>query len=259
MNYGVCSLSLVPCRAEPSDRSEMVTQLLFGDHFEILEREAKWSKIRIAFDAYECYIDNKQITFIDRSEFQSLEKIKFQRLSNDLASLLSSGKDRIEPILLGSHLPEIKDSKFILSGTEYQFEGVCTELKKHGSRDDIIENAFMYLEAPYLWGGKSPFGIDCSGFVQMAFKLSGYKLPRDAWQQAELGETLSFVEEALPGDLAFFDNEEGRIIHVGIMLQNAHIIHASGKVRVDKLDHHGIFNQETGTYSHNLRLIKRSL
>jgi len=117
----------------------------------------------------------------------------------------------------------------------------------------------MYLNAPYLWGGRSPFGIDCSGFTQVIYKLNGFKLPRDASQQATIGETLSFIEESESGDLAFFDNEEGNIIHVGIMLENNNIIHASGKVRIDKIDHQGIFNSETNTYSHRLRLIKKIL
>ncbi len=125
------------------------------------------------------------------------------------------------------------------------------------SRAALIENAYLYLHAPYLWGGKSPFGIDCSGFTQMVFKLNGKLLKRDAYQQAEEGETLSFLEEAEEGDLAFFDNEDGKIIHVGIVLRDFKIIHASGKVRIDSLDHEGIFNSETQKYSHRLRLIKR--
>ena len=110
-----------------------------------------------------------------------------------------------------------------------------------------------------MWGGRSFFGIDCSGFTQIAFKLNGFKLPRDASQQALIGTPLSFVEEAQAGDLAFFDNEEGKIIHVGIILEDAKIIHASGKVRVDKLDHYGIFNVDSKRYSHHLRVIKRVL
>jgi cell wall-associated NlpC family hydrolase len=113
------------------------------------------------------------------------------------------------------------------------------------------------LNAPYLWGGKTPFGIDCSGFTQMVYKLNGYHLSRDASQQATQGEALSFIEESEPGDLAFFDNEEGNIIHVGIIMENNYIIHASGKVRVDRLDHLGIFNPETQKHTHKLRVIKK--
>lgn len=259
VNYGVATLSLIPCRAEAADSSEMTTQLLFGDHFEILEQGKKWSKISIAWDGYECFVDNKQISPISAAEFETLNKLRFPQVSLDLVSLIRSGEDVVQAILLGSHLPNINNANFQLAGNRYKFEGSHSSTYERQGRSAIVENAFMYLQTPYLWGGKSPFGIDCSGFVQMVFKLSGYKMPRDAWQQAEMGETLSFVEEALPGDLAFFDNQEGKIIHVGILLQDARIIHASGKVRIDKLDHHGIFNQELGTYTHNLRLIKRSL
>ena len=110
---------------------------------------------------------------------------------------------------------------------------------------------------PYLWGGKSTFGIDCSGLTQQVYKLGGYELPRDAYQQAELGEVLSFVEEAEPGDLAFFDNADGKIIHVGIILGDYKIIHAHGKVRIDPFDSNGIFNTDSQKYSHKLRFIKK--
>jgi cell wall-associated NlpC family hydrolase len=115
----------------------------------------------------------------------------------------------------------------------------------------------MYLNAPYLWGGVTPFGIDCSGFTQMVYKLNGYKLKRDASQQATQGEALSFIEESEAGDLAFFDNEEGKIIHVGIIMSDNYIIHASGKVRIDRIDHLGIYNVDTERHTHKLRVIKK--
>ena len=115
----------------------------------------------------------------------------------------------------------------------------------------------MFLNAPYLWGGKTPFGVDCSGFTQMVYKLNGYKLMRDASQQSKQGEALSFIEESEPGDLAFFDNEEGNIIHVGIIMDDNYIIHASGKVRIDRLDHLGIYNAEINKHTHKLRVIKK--
>ena len=123
----------------------------------------------------------------------------------------------------------------------------------------MADSAYTFINAPYLWGGRSPLGIDCSGFTQVVYKLAGQKLQRDAYQQADQGITLGFIEEAEAGDLAFFDNDEGKIIHVGILLGQGKIIHASGKVRIDRIDHQGIFNEETGKYSHKLRIIKRIL
>src|SRR5690606_19751564 len=125
------------------------------------------------------------------------------------------------------------------------------------SRTQLLKTAFMYLNAPYLWGGKTPFGIDCSGFTQMVYRLNGYMIPRDASQQAKIGEPLSFIEESEVGDLAFFDNEEGNIIHVGIIMEDNYIIHAHGKVRIDRLDHLGILNIDTGRHTHKLRVIKK--
>lgn len=251
--FGICNLSIVPCRKEPSDASEMVTQLLFGEHFEIIEEQKKWSKIHIAHDKYECWIGNKQFQKISDAFTKSLHKDHLP-LTADLLQIATGPENNVFPLLLGSTLPYFRAGNFNLESKEYSYSGEIAEPKE--SREQIVENAFLYLNAPYLWGGRSPFGIDCSGLTQMAYRLSGLPLKRDAWQQAEQGITLSFLEEAQEGDLAFFDNEEGRIIHVGIILKDNFIIHASGKVRIDPIDHYGIFNTETKTYSHQLRLLK---
>ena len=157
------------------------------------------------------------------------------------------------PITLGASLSFLNHND--INSNNYEFEGLKTSGIK--PKSNIVDTAHMYRSAPYLWGGKTPFGIDCSGFTQMVYKLNGYKLLRDASQQATQGEVLSFIEESEPGDLAFFDNEEGKIIHVGIMLENNYIIHASGKVRIDRLDHLGIYNAELNRHTHRLRVIKK--
>ena len=163
-------------------------------------------------------------------------------------------------ITLGSSLPQFRKNKLKLGEQDFSFEGNALNSSSIEHTETAIEElATKYLNAPYLWGGRSIWGIDCSGFTQLVFKMLGIKIRRDAYQQADQGITLGFIEEAEPGDLAFFDNEDGKIIHVGILLGQGKIIHASGKVRIDRIDHQGIFNEETGKYSHKLRIIKRIL
>lgn len=260
MKYGICHLSVVPCRLEPSDKSEMVTQLLFGEVLKIYEeKRAGWRKIKTGFDEYDCWIDEKQFVEINETEFERLNTSPI-KVCAEMANIITNEVDNsLTPILLGSSLPNFKANKIRFNEFIFQYDGQLLDTSKEQTKDNIVANAMMYLNTPYLWGGRSPFGIDCSGFTQVIYKLNGFKLPRDASQQSEIGDTLSFIEESESGDLAFFDNEEGNIIHVGIMLENNRIIHASGKVRIDKIDHQGIFNTETNTYSHRLRLIKKVL
>lgn len=247
MNYGICNLSIVPLRLEAADTSEMVTQVLYGEHFKVLESRKKWSRIRLAFDTYEGWIDNKQFLAISEEDYNTI-KGSVQSLATDLVDFISTENEQLLSIPIGSCVSNLE----ILQHT---FEGKSIDGKL--PKDQIINTALLYLNAPYLWGGKTPFGIDCSGFTQMVYKLNGYALLRDASQQASQGEALSFIEESEPGDLAFFDNSEGAIIHVGIIMEDNYIIHAHGHVRIDRLDHTGIFNYEKGTHTHKLRVIKR--
>ena len=259
MKFGICHLSIVPCRIEPSDESEMISQLLFGEHYKVIDERAKWVKVRNAWDGYEGWVDRKQFLEINKTKYQEYDKGKSFGCAMDLVSIIKSETSDVglQPIVIGSSLPQLNDKNTIeIAEDEFQYEGLIFN-KSSKDKARIVENAYMYLNAPYLWGGRSPFGIDCSGFSQILYKLSGFKLPRDAYQQAEVGLTLSFVEEAEPGDLAFFDNDEGKIIHVGVLLADNYIIHASGKVRIDRIDHQGIYNMQTKSYTHKLRLIKR--
>jgi hypothetical protein len=247
MDYGICNLSIVPLRAEASDVSELTTQVLYGEHFKILESRKKWSRIRLAFDTYEGWIDNKQFINISEEDYSNFE-LKEPKLSSDLVDFVITSENQLFSICMGSN---IAASAYL----KHHFEGkfISKILPKH----QIIETALLYLNSPYLWGGKTPFGIDCSGFTQMVYKLNGHKLLRDASQQATQGEALSFIEESEPGDLAFFDNDEGKITHVGIIMEDNYIIHAHGKVRIDRIDHSGIFNYELRNHTHKLRVIKR--
>jgi hypothetical protein len=247
MQYGICNLGIVPIRLEPSDTSEMVTQALYGDAFKVLEQRKKWSRIRFAFDKYEGWIDNKQYVEIGESDYKELSNSNLN-LSKDLIEFVSDESNNLYPIPVGS---DLNGQKLL----NHNFDGSVITSKSNKS--EIIKTSFLYLNTPYLWGGKTPFGIDCSGFTQMVYKLNGYKLSRDASEQAAQGEALSFIEESEPGDLAFFDNAEGNIIHVGIIMEDNYIIHAHGKVRIDRLDHSGIYNSDKNAHTHKLIVIKK--
>ena len=251
MKYGISELSIVPLRAEASDKAEMVNQVLFGEHFKVLNFRAKWSKIRLAHDKYEGWICNEQWSEIDKNTYDKLEHNE-PILTNELVDIIKNETHQTIP--LGCTLPFFKDNAFQINENKYSYKGEITKGKKDIS--NILENVKLYLNTPYLWGGRTPFGIDCSGFTQMIYRLNGKEIPRDACQQSEIGTTLSFIEESKAGDLAFFDNSEGKIIHVGIILENNFIIHASGKVRIDRLDQQGIFNAKKRKHTHKLRLIK---
>lgn len=248
MPHGICHLSIIPVRSLADDGSEMRTQLLYGEHFTILEKRKSWSRIRIAFDKSEGWICNEQYLPLKAEAFQSLEKEQPALFASDLVSFISTPQHLLIPILLGSSVAQAP-----LFG--HSFEGAAANGRTNKKK--LVDTALLYLNAPYLRGGKTPFGIDCSGLSQMVYRIQGIPLSRTAAEQAMQGEVLSFIEESEAGDLAFFDNKEGVIDHVGLIMDNNYIIHSHGKVRIDRLDHTGIFNTELGLYSHQLRVIKK--
>ncbi len=258
--YGISNLSSIPVRSEPAEKSEMCTQVLFGEHYQIIEEGKKWCKIKLHHDGYEGWIDAKMVDPLSAREFKYLSD-KEQVVTTDIFNIVQQiNHYRNFLIVAGSTLPHFKkkDSSFKIAGIPYMIQGFNGRKTIIGDiRLNIINTALSYFNAPYLWGGRTPLGIDCSGLTQIVYKIAGINIPRDASQQAQLGNHFSFVEEALPGDLAFFDNDEGDIIHVGIIWEKNKIIHSSGKVRIDNIDHAGIFNTETKRYTHQLRLMKR--
>ena len=238
-------------RSEARDSSEMVSQVLFGEKLIILEELEKWTKVQLTFDGYEGWLDPKQIITISEEEYNKdfMEKFAINPYNHAMENGLPM------TLTIGAEVRSLNESKIRIGTKCFEYFGVYTSGKK--SKNQLVEIAKAYLNVPYLWGGKSSFGIDCSGLTQQVYKIGGYKIPRDAYQQAEMGEVLSFVEEAEPGDLAFFDNAEGRIIHVGIMCGKGKVLHAHGKVRIDPIDTNGIFNTDSQKYSHKLRCIRK--
>lgn len=254
--FAICRVAIAPLRAAASDKAEITTQLLFGDHVEVLEKTEPWYRIRNAYDAYEGWMDFKQLAGITEEEYVhgcSSQYLVPAEVNNQ--AIAADGTSYY--LAASSNLPGYADGYCQLGQQQFKLTFDPHHSVVTDPAATITRLAMTFLNAPYLWGGRTLFGIDCSGFTQAVFKLAGIPLKRDAAQQAEQGQVVNFLPEVKAGDLAFFDNAEGRIIHVGIMLHHNEIIHASGRVRIDPIDDQGIFNTELGRYSHRLRIIKR--
>lgn len=257
MNSVICPLSIVPVRAEASHRSELVSQWLFGETAQVIDTEGEWSKLRFDHDGYEGWVEHKQLLPCLTPNFDPDLRVIDQSTIVDLG-------ERQVPLTYGAVLPFYEEGSILWQNHRVPVQAV-TNHKPVLERADLLE-LYMhpFLGAPYLWGGRTPWGVDCSGLVQMIFILMGIYLPRDASQQAGEGDVVELIDLCEPGDLAFFDNAEGRITHVGIVLtrnedDDLRIIHSSGRVRIDKLDQQGIFNAEEARYTHKLRMLKRVL
>jgi hypothetical protein len=251
MEYGICNLAVVPLRAEPSSRSELVSQILFGEWFEIMERTDEWVRVITMLDGYEGWLSHLQFVPLTADDCKKLQKKKPALTYRPVTQAWKKTDNSVVYLPVASSLSLLEGTSCHI-GNEY-FE-VIGEI---GEKDAIDITAKSFLNAPYLWGGRTHMGIDCSGFSQAVYRLHGIYLKRDAYLQAEQGFTVDFLQNAKLGDLAFFDNEEGRITHVGIMLNNEQIIHASGRVKIDKIDTQGIYSEEQKKYTHKLRIIKR--
>jgi hypothetical protein len=254
MVYAICCVPVCSLRSQPGHRNELVTQLLFGECCTVGETAPDgWVRVRGQYDDYEGWVPIQQLTEVDLDDFQHAPR----DLSADWVSeILYNGHPMHIP--LGSHLTGIRNGRGAWRRNDLRYQGKVWEPSQHPPEPKALRQmSFLYLNTAYLWGGKSVFGIDCSGFTQSVYRFFGIRLHRDSSQQALQGETVGFLQQARTGDLAFFDNEEGRIIHVGILLSENEIIHASGKVRVDKIDSHGIINGENGQRTHTLRIIQR--
>lgn len=254
----ICFLSVIPVRTFPSHSSEMVSQILFGETMQALDKEDYWIKIQLDYDGYTGWVDEKQILYVEEFVSNQInENAQFVSLDVNTLALRGNNKESFY-FPAGSTLPFFSEGRCQLGSDFFQVTSSNVTVPNiEEFETDVQEIAKRFLNVPYLWGGRTHYGIDCSGFSQIVFKMLGIKIKRDASQQAEQGKVVDFLPEAQSGDLAFFDNEEGKITHVGIMLNNSQIIHASGRVKIDVIDNQGIFSNDLKKYTHKLRIIKR--
>lgn len=257
MDYYISSMSIIPIRKKPDEQSEMVSQMLFGELCTIKKSNKEWSQILTLDDNYTGWVDSKMLTQIKNKE---LLNSPITIIPEVLVYIQSVNHETKYPIVAGSKLYNYEEIKrqFIIDGQKFNLLTPFDLIDSNHKPGNIIPIALKYLHAPYLWGGKSPFGIDCSAFVQIVYKINQIWLPRDAQQQYDYLEETVQISNIQPGYLAFFSKDGRKINHVGIVTEDSKIIHASGKVRVDKLDEKGIYNQDIKSYTHKLISIKKT-
>ena len=251
MDTFICENVFVPLRSGPSHKTEMLSQVLFGEKYTLTDKAGTWMKIETEFDKYMGWIDMvhlQQSPVIGSSCGHVLNR-----------SLLCYKNDKTKIVLeAGCEIfnPDFEDKVFSVGNNQYT-TGNDFNNNYISTNDSYADTALKFINSPYIWGGRIPSGIDCSGLTQLVYKIQGISIPRESWQQAEAGKNIDFIDQAEPGDLVFFDNDRGRISHGGMILSRGLVIHASGRVRIDTIDHQGIFKQEIGGYSHKLRCIRR--
>jgi cell wall-associated NlpC family hydrolase len=258
MGFAICPLSIISVRSNPSQRSEQISQILFGEMVEVLDHKGKvWLKIRCVWDDLVGWVASNQLQSIAEEDYN--RNRQHPAIAIDFFQPASSDEHFL-PVPLGAQLPQFDGIRFKLAQATYHYSGqVIFPSEKTYQRDLVSKMARRYLNVPFLWGGRSPVGIDGAGLVQMVFKCCGIHLARSTEKQVLQGEIVHFVEQAQVGDIAFFENNFGRVVHAGIILPDNKVLHAFGKVRIDLLDHYGIYDELLQKYSHRLRVVKSVL
>lgn len=251
MKKFVCENVFVPLRSMPSHRSEMLSQIVFGEQYHVIDQVPGWIKIELEFDGYKGWVD---MAHLQHSEAPLSDKKLV--LNRNLTCYRPDGTKMVIEAGSEIHEPDFVQKNFRSGENIYKASEEFSE-NFVSVNESISDTALRFINSPYLWGGRLPSGIDCSGFTQLVYKIHGIAIPRDSWKQAEAGKPVEFIKDTRAGDLVFFDNKQGKISHAGMILSEGLVIHASGRVRIDIIDHQGIFRRETGNYSHRLRLIKR--
>jgi cell wall-associated NlpC family hydrolase len=257
---GISLYSVIPVRTEAREGAEQSTQILFGETFDILEQIPRWNRIKLESDGQEGWVDAKMICPMKPEEYASYSEAykEAAMVVFPVAYAVSENNGQTIPLTAGTRLTRYTKGRFEVLGVGFRIDpSMVTEQPKELTGDALLQTVRFFLNVPYLWGGKNGLGLDCSGFTQIIMSLFGRKLLRNASEQATQGNAVTELSEARAGDLAFFDHEDGKITHVGIVIDPERIIHCSGRVKVEKLDFNGIFNAEKGEYSHHLVQIRR--
>jgi hypothetical protein len=251
MEKYICENVFVPLRSGPSHRSEMLSEVLFGEKYAVIDQVGHWIKVETDFDNYQGWID------LDHVQHSIVQGDSCGHVLNK--NLLCYKSDKTKLVLEPGceiYSPDFEEKTFY-AGNNIFTAGKEFKNSYITASDSLPDTAMKFINSPYIWGGRIPSGIDCSGLTQLVCKIHGIKIRRNSWQQAESGKEISFIDETIPGDLVFFDDDRGRISHVGMIVSRGFVIHASGRVRIDSIDHQGIYRPESGMYSHHLRMIKR--
>jgi len=257
MQKGICLLTFIPVRRSPSEASEMVTQILFGEIFNVTDEQPQWVLVELDYDGYIGWVDKKQIKFINDNSFTSLKNAEQSVISLPFCNYREENSEETKNLLCGSTIYNPDGKYFLVLNKKYYLNNDLPKTLKDNPQKIIVDTAMQLLNTPYLWGGRSAFGIDCSGLVQTACKVAGIKMPRDASQQVWQGTTINSLDDSVIGDFLFFENDKCKIVHTGILITENKIIHASGSVRIDSIDQQGIFNNDIQKYTHKLKIIKR--
>ncbi len=264
MQYGLVKLPLVPLRADSNERSEMVSQLLFGEYVKIIEVQEKWLYIENLQDGYQAWADRKMIETVSESAFSKNREMPITKICSPYASIYNPVSKQTILIPGGSILYDLQADKFKLRDESWTLIDInCVQnphkqpLAQEVLQQFVTNTAMAYLNAPYLWGGKSVLGIDCSGLVQIVYSIIGIGLPRDSSQQVHEGKAIENLAKSLAGDLVFFGDEKAKITHVGILKSKTEVIHASAWVKLEQIDERGIISSTSSEYTHKLQAIRR--
>lgn len=255
--YAIGRFTAAALRAKKRENAEMISQLLLGEPVRVLDHEGEWARVQCADDGFEGFIRAHQLLPVDELTF--LQQKNNPAFCLDLFAPILGDNNGL-PVTIGARLPAFDGIHLRLNDRRYTFSGqavMSRDLTADGNL--MLKLARKLLFAPHLTGGRTPTGIDAPGLVQLVARIVDLQLPRTAEAQVGCGRPVDFIVQCQTADLAFFDDKRGNINHVGLLLPDSRIIHVYDRVRIDAIDHYGIFNYELGRYTHRLRIVKRLL